>query len=48
MDDILQAGRWANQSTFTGFYLRDVAADLEGIYRLGPILAAQTIVAKPP
>jgi len=47
IDDILSAGRWASQTTFTSFYLRDVAKDLEGIYQLGPVVAAQKVISKP-
>jgi integrase len=44
MEEVLKAARWANQSTFTTFYLRDVAEDLEGIKRLGPINVAQSVL----
>ena len=47
VDDILKACRWAHQNTFTSFYLRDVTNDLEGIFRLGPVVAAQKVISKP-
>ena len=48
MEDIRQAGRWKSQTTFTSFYLRDMTEDLTGIYQLGPILTAQTVIAQAP
>jgi hypothetical protein len=44
MEEVMKAARWANQSTFTTFYLRDVAEDIEGIKRLGPVNVAQSIM----
>ena len=41
MSDLLKAVRWAAQTTFTTYYLRDVAQDLSGIYSLGPVIVAQ-------
>ena len=47
IDDIMKAGRWASQTTFTSFYLRDMASDLEGIYQLGPVISAQQVISRP-
>jgi len=44
IEDVLKAARWQHQSTFTTFYLRDVAQDLEGVRRFGPFMAAQQIM----
>ena len=41
LSEILKAARWASQTTFTSFYLKDVSQDLEGINRLGPVIVAQ-------
>ena len=40
MEDILSACSWEFHSTFTDFYLRDIAL-LTGLHHLGPIIAAQ-------
>ena len=45
MEDILSACSWASHSTFTDFYLRDIALLSEGLHRLGPIVAAQRTVS---
>ena len=43
LDQILSACHWKSHSTFTQFYLKDVAwADSE-LYHLGPVVAAQQI-----
>jgi hypothetical protein len=44
IDDIISAGRWANQTTFTSFYLRDMSTDLEGIFHLGPVVVGQQVL----
>ena len=44
MEEVMKAARWANQSTFTTFYLRDVAEDMEGIKRLAPLNIAQSVL----
>lgn len=47
MDDIVTAGRWQSQTTFTSFYLRDMGQDLDGVYQLGPVVAGQQVVSRP-
>ena len=41
LEDILSACLWASHSTFTDFYLWDIALLTEGLHHLGPIVAAQ-------
>ena len=41
---VLRAGTWKNQTTFTSFYLRDTAHKSLDTFHLGPIVAAQGIV----
>ena len=43
VDQVLRAGVWKNQSTFTAFYLRDIAHKSLDTF-LGPIVAAQGVV----
>ena len=44
VDQVLKAGTWKNQNTFTSFYLRDVAHKSLETYHIGPIVAAQGVV----
>ena len=44
VDQVLRAGVWKNQSTFTAFYLRDIAHKSLDTFFLGPIVAAQGVV----
>ena len=46
-EEIMQAADWSGQSTFTKFYSHAMAAHAEGLYDLGPIVAAQSVVARP-
>ena len=46
-EEIMQAADWSGQSTFTNFYSRAMTAHAEGLYDLGPIVAAQSVVAPP-
>ena len=41
---VLKAGTWKRQSTFTRFYLRDLASKTLDTYHLGPVVAAQEVV----
>ncbi len=43
MTEIMKAARWAQLTTFTTFYLRDVAQNMEGIYQLGPLVVAKNL-----
>ena len=44
MSDLLRAGMWKSHNPFIDFYLKDVSVFQEGLYRLGPIVAAQQVV----
>jgi hypothetical protein len=37
---MLKSVRWAQQTTFTSFYMRDMVTDMEGVHRLGPVTVA--------
>ena len=41
IEDIMSACSWASHSTFTDFYLQDIALLTEGLHHLGPIVAVQ-------
>lgn len=42
--EVLEAANWTNQNTFISRYLRDTALTRDGLSKLGPVVAAQTIV----
>ena len=44
VDQVLRAGVWKSQTTFTSFYLRDTAHKSLDTFYLGPIVAAQGVV----
>jgi hypothetical protein len=44
LEDIFQATQWRCHSTFTDFYLRDLSIQSNDLLRLGPIVAAQSLV----
>jgi hypothetical protein len=44
LQDILDAGSWVVDSTFTSFYLAPMAPKVEGRFRLGPVSAARSVV----
>lgn len=44
VEEILRSARWAHQTTFTTYYLRDVSQDLQGIHRLGPVMVANQVL----
>ncbi len=44
MEDLLHACTWASQNTFTDFYLRDLEVIQGDLRKLGPLVAAQTVV----
>ena len=46
-EEIMQAADSSGLSTFTNFYSCAMVAHGEGLYYLGPIVAAQTVVAHP-
>ncbi|XP_069128666.1 uncharacterized protein [Argopecten irradians] len=46
--DIMSAAFWRGQSTFTDFYLRSLSSHSEGLFSLGPVVAAQSVTVPPP
>jgi len=44
VEDILQACSWANQTTFTDFYLKDLSLVQDGVSSLGPLSVAQSSI----
>ena len=40
LNDLLHAAVWANPSTFTDYYLRDISACQAGLHRIAPCIAA--------
>jgi len=47
LGDIMRAAQWRSHNTFISFYLMDMSAMEEGMYRLGPIVTAQEITCLP-
>lgn len=47
LEHILAAGQWANHTTFTSHYLKYMNVGRDKMYRLGPIVAAQTVIVPP-
>ena len=43
--NILSAACWSNHTTFTSFYLKDISIIKEEIHSLGPLVAAQKVIA---
>ena len=44
MTEVLRAGFWHAESTFTKYYLRDLCGQSDDLYALGPLVTAQTVV----
>ena len=44
VENVLKAGTWKRQTTFSRFYLRDLASRTLDTYHLGPVIAAQEVV----
>ena len=44
VESVLRAGTWKRQTTFSRFYLRDLASKTLDTYHLGPVVAAQEVV----
>ena len=43
-NEVMSAAYWRGHSTFTDFYMRSFANHEEGLYSLGPVVAAQAVV----
>ena len=46
-DEIMQAAYCKSQTTFTSFYRKATATQAKGLFALGPIVAAQTVIQPP-
>ena len=44
VESVLKAGTWKRHTTFSRFYLRDLASKTLDTYHLGPVVAAQMVV----
>ncbi len=40
LDDIMQACTWKSPNSFISYYLKDLTAQRDGLYKLGPLVAA--------
>jgi hypothetical protein len=47
MEEILQAATWKNHTTFTAHYLKEMCAQQDELFALGPIVVAQQVVGRP-
>ena len=45
LDEVLLAAFWRSATTFSSFYLRDVSSESDNMFSLGPVVAAQRVVA---
>ena len=47
LQEVLQGARWRSRGTFVGHYMRDAQREVDGLYRLAPVVVAQRIVRPP-
>ena len=47
LSDIMRAAQWRSHTTFTAFYLKDMALCEEDMLRLGPVVTAQQVTNLP-
>ena len=47
MDNILAACTWKHKTTFVTHYMKNMSRYSEGLYKLGPLVVTQTVVAPP-
>ena len=45
LTDIMHAAFWRSETTFSSFYLRSLQEQADDIYQIGPVVAAQAVVA---
>jgi hypothetical protein len=45
LSEVLQAAFWRNPTTFSSFYLRSLECQQDNLYKLGPLVVAQTVVS---
>ena len=48
LEDVLRTASWKNATTFTSHYLRDLCQQQDGLYSLGPLVAAERIIQPRP
>ena len=48
LPEVMDAAYWRSSDTFVNFYMRDMVAQQECMRSLGPVIAAQRVVPKPP
>ena len=46
LEDIMQACTWATPNSFISFYLKDLTAQRDGLYKIGPLVAAGSRVKR--
>ena len=44
LEDILRASYWSSENSFIRFYLRDISTLSRSLARLGPMVAAQSVI----
>ena len=47
ISEVMESARWRSRGTFIGHYLRDAHKELDGLYRLAPVVIAQRIIRAP-
>ncbi len=47
LDRVLRAGYWRSENSFIAFYLRDTLPYARGLFALGPLVAAQSVIVPP-
>ena len=47
LPEVLQGARWRSRGTFVGHYLRDAQREVDGLYRLAPVVVAQRVIHQP-
>ena len=47
INEVLEGARWRSRGTFIGHYLRDAHREVDGIYRLAPVVVAQRVIHPP-
>ena len=46
LDDVVRAAYWRSNTTFSSFYLRDLAPIRDDTSSLGPLVAAQSVISR--
>ena len=45
LDKILEAANWRTKNIFASVYLKDIVFSFKDLYALGPLVAAQSVIA---